>query len=162
MNALIVIDMQYDFINPQGKLYIKNSECLIEPINKLIKEYRNNNQIVIFTKDSHPKGHISFRQWGEHCLKNSVGEEIVLDIFEDDYVIKKGINKRSDSYSGWYIDKNIKSELENILVEHCIDQIEIVGVATNVCVIATYNDLIKNNYKTTINYHLTKEINSSL
>ncbi|KAF5276150.1 hypothetical protein FQR65_LT16468 [Abscondita terminalis] len=154
-----VVDMQYDFVMPDGKLYVPQAETLIKPINEKIKEYKDNKQLVVYSMDDHPEGHVSFEKWGEHCLKNSNGSKIVVNIEENDYLIRKGTKIESDSYSAYYIGEGEKSELESILQKHNIFEIELCGVAGDVCVKATYDDL-KNNYKCSVNQKLIKNINS--
>lgn len=161
MKALLVIDMQYDFVLPKGKLYIKDAESLIQPINNKIREYKNNGDLVIYSQDYHPADHVSFSQWGEHCVKGSEGTQIVVDFNEQkDLLIRKGIKQENDSYSAWYESKDVESRLRDILEKNNIKDVELVGVTEDVCVKSTYDDLIAFGYNATIIRNLTKSINN--
>ncbi|MGL4688167.1 MAG: isochorismatase family protein, partial [Fusobacteriaceae bacterium] len=59
MKALIVVDLQNDFCKG-GSLEVKNTEEIIPRINKLIKEMRKQDFLIIGTKDWHPLCHKSF------------------------------------------------------------------------------------------------------
>ena len=86
MKTLVIVDVQNDFIKG-GSLEVPYGESVIEPINNLVHDY----QLVIATKDWHPKNHISFASnhknkkigdlikingmdqalWPDHCIQNS-------------------------------------------------------------------------------------------
>eukprot|EP00037_Helgoeca_nana_P013839 m.127772 g.127772 ORF g.127772 m.127772 type:complete len:282 (-) comp22257_c1_seq1:294-1139(-) len=54
--ALVVVDVQNDFIT--GSLAVKDAETLVDPINALVRSGQFD--VVVFSRDSHPKEHISF------------------------------------------------------------------------------------------------------
>ncbi|AUB31419.1 isochorismatase family protein [Spiroplasma floricola] len=163
--ALIVVDYQYDFADPKGKLYVPEGEDIKKNIEKRIKEYKKNNDLVIFSGDFHPQNHVSFSKWGEHCLVNSKGTEFYVDDSEVDLFIKKGTELKYDSLSAFYIakdvDRNIEleSELDQWLKKNNISELEICGLALDICVQATYDDAIKKGYRAFINLNLSKRLN---
>ncbi len=55
MNALILIDIQNDFL-PGGSLEVQKGDEIIDNVNSIMDNYN----IVVATKDWHPKNHISF------------------------------------------------------------------------------------------------------
>ena len=57
-NALLIIDMQYDFID--GSLKVDEGEEIIPSIKKLLNSEQTVFDLIVFTKDDHPKDHISF------------------------------------------------------------------------------------------------------
>ncbi|CCE80407.1 Piso0_003523 [Millerozyma farinosa CBS 7064] len=57
--ALVVIDLQYDFLPPDGSLAVANGNDVVLPIINLIKN-KNQWNLLIATQDWHPKDHISF------------------------------------------------------------------------------------------------------
>ncbi|KAH3901765.1 uncharacterized protein SCODWIG_02362 [Saccharomycodes ludwigii] len=59
-SALLVIDMQYDFLPPNGSLAVKFGDKILKPLKQYIDENINNFEIIIFTQDYHPIDHISF------------------------------------------------------------------------------------------------------
>ena len=54
--ALIIVDMQNDFCDPNGALYIKGADLLYSKILSLLSNYNT----IIFTQDYHPDNHCSF------------------------------------------------------------------------------------------------------
>ncbi|ALD66218.1 isochorismatase family protein [Spiroplasma cantharicola] len=164
--ALIVVDYQYDFAHPLGKLYVPQGELIKKEIENKIIEYKNNGDYVIFSGDFHPQKHVSFKQWPEHCVVGSKGAEFFVDSSNVDLIIKKGTKLEYDSYSAFYISKdtknreelNVESQLDSWLKNKKIEDLEICGLALDVCVQATYDDAIKKGYKSVINYNLCKKI----
>jgi nicotinamidase-related amidase len=55
MKALIIVDMQYDFL-PGGSLAVPEGDKIVQTINKLQAEY----DIIVATQDWHPNNHNSF------------------------------------------------------------------------------------------------------
>ncbi|AGR40992.1 isochorismatase family protein [Spiroplasma taiwanense] len=161
--ALIVVDYQYDFADPKGTLYVPNGETLKKGIQKKIIEYKNNNNFVIFSGDFHPKNHVSFKVWPEHCLIDSKGCSFYIDSSKADLIIKKGSEKNYDSYSAFYIakDLNIESELDSFLKRNNIKEIEICGLALDVCVKDTYEDAKNKKYNVKVNLDLSKSIDQN-
>ena len=90
MKTLVIVDLQNDFING-GSLEVPGGESIIEPINDVIKNY----DLVLATKDWHPKDHVSFASnhknknigdiiningldqvlWPDHCVQNTFGSD---------------------------------------------------------------------------------------
>jgi nicotinamidase/pyrazinamidase len=139
--ALIVIDMQNDFMEG-GSLAVPGSKHIIEYINKLRKNY----DMVVFTKDFHPEDHCSFKEnggiWPVHCVQKTKGSKVHKDLHPimNDFIIKKGKNKNFDSYSGFMDDGGTYTGLYALLTDNVIDEIDVVGVATEYCVKFTVLD----------------------
>jgi nicotinamidase/pyrazinamidase len=148
MNALIIVDIQYDFI-PGGALAVHEGDQLAEPILAI----RDRFDLVVFTQDWHPANHCSFKVnggiWPVHCVQNSRGAEIDRRIIRDgDHVIRKGSFKNVDSYSGfWDNNRTHKTELHDFLKTRGVDTLYICGLATDYCVKFTVMDAIDAGYK---------------
>ena len=98
---LVVVDVQYDFCNPNGALFVPGGE---EVVNK-VKDIIPNFDYVIFTKDSHGLNHCSFKEnggiWPVHCVWNSIGEGIPVELLKatKDYgIVNKGGNDNEEEY----------------------------------------------------------------
>ena len=126
MKTLVIVDLQNDFING-GSLEVPGGESIIEPINDVIKNY----DLVLATKDWHPKDHMSFASnhknknigdiiningldqvlWPDHCVQNTFGSDFPksLNISNVKKVIYKGSEKQIDSYSGFFDNRKIRS-----------------------------------------------------
>lgn len=85
---LVIVDPQYDFLDPRGSLYVKNDN-LTQAINKYV--FENDFDEVIITLDSHPVKHCSFStqggQFPVHCVLGSLGAS--YDDFIKEIVLKK-------------------------------------------------------------------------
>nr|MCG2881040.1 cysteine hydrolase family protein [Vulcanisaeta sp.] len=53
--AVLVIDMQNDFVKPNGKLYVPTAQETIPAIRKLLEKARSANVPIIYTQDWHFK-----------------------------------------------------------------------------------------------------------
>lgn len=138
MKALIIVDMLKDFVNEEGALYCGESVRMIVPfIQKKIDEIRKENGIIIFLKDTHKADDLEFEMFPMHCVAGSEGAEIIdeLNVREDDVIIPK------TRFSGFY-----GTNLEDILKEKGVDEAEIVGVCTSICVMDTVGGLRNRDY----------------
>ncbi|NLC63106.1 MAG: cysteine hydrolase [Thermoanaerobacterales bacterium] len=142
MKALMVIDMLRDFIDKDGALYIgRQGEEIIPYVNKKINEYRSNNFPIIFICDNHEKDDKEFDMFNPHCIAGSWGSQIIdqIDVADEDKVIYK---RRYSVFFG--------TDLDIFLREKSIDEISIVGVCTNICVLYTAADARNLGYKVNI------------
>ncbi len=139
MRALFVIDMLNDFIREDGALYCGDTSRKIIPfIKNKIDEFHKNRELVVFICDSHEKNDLEFQMFREHCVTGTEGAQIIddLPIGEKDSIIRK------TRYSAFY-----KTVLDDILENHSIDEVHVVGVCTSICVMDTVGDLRNRDYK---------------
>lgn len=149
MRALIVVDVQYDFL-PGGSLAVPEGDEIIAPINAIYDKF----DLVVFTQDYHPANHCSFKThgglWPDHCVQGTQGAQInrrFLKMNHSINVIQKGVNQDVDSYSGfWDNDRKHKTPLDDFLKERKIDTVCIAGLATNFCVKFTALDALDAGY----------------
>ncbi|WP_031542308.1 isochorismatase family protein [Mesoplasma photuris] len=146
-HALLIVDYQYDFVSPRGNLYVPGAEKLSDYIGELISKFKSNNKLVIATKDWHPANHYSFKQWGNHCEQNKIGSTLFFDEKLADHIVLKGIDPMIESYSGFYDEKGGSNGLHEKLQSLDINELTIVGVATDICVANTVSHAVKLGYK---------------
>lgn len=168
MKALLLIDLQNDFCK-NGALEVKEGDLVIPIANSLIKKFKENNDLILATKDWHPLTHKSFAKnsngkigevgilnglpqvwWPAHCVQNSFGSEFHpnLNSKDIDITIFKGTNNEIDSYSGFFDNGKLKkTELNQILKSKNIDTLYILGLATDYCVKFTVFDALELGYK---------------
>ncbi len=150
--ALIMVDLQNDFCKG-GSLEVPGSEEVIPLANELQKHF----DVVIATKDWHPKDHISFASnhpgykvgdvvevehleqilWPNHCVQDSKGAELHprLETSRIQHFFLKGIDKNIDSYSAFFDNAHLRATgLADYLLRHEIQDIYILGLATDYCV----------------------------
>lgn len=158
MRALILVDLQHDFC-PGGALAVAHGDETIAVANKVMPYF----QTVVATQDWHPANHESFAPqhpgkhpgevielaglpqvlWPPHCVQGTHGAEIhdALQRQRVTEVFPKGTDPTIDSYSGFFDNARRKpTGLEGWLREHGIQQVYVMGLATDYCVKATALD----------------------
>lgn len=125
---LLVIDYQHDFID--GSLGFLSAPLLAQGIKNLIISFREANEDVIFTMDTHHSHYLETQEGKQlpvmHCIENTQGHEIyhkIKDVMKPEDIIFKKPTFGSMA-------------LGNYLKNKDYDVIEIVGLVTNICVIS--------------------------
>eukprot|EP00457_Paulinella_chromatophora_P009400 gb/GEZN01009467.1/.p1 GENE.gb/GEZN01009467.1/~~gb/GEZN01009467.1/.p1 ORF type:complete len:299 (-),score=51.16 gb/GEZN01009467.1/:392-1288(-) len=166
--ALLIIDVQNDFMPPKGSLAVGGGLDIIPIINKLRKSVAWDH--IALTQDWHVKDHVSFHSnnngstlfqphklpsgemqvmWPDHCVQGSQGAEFHKDLVVEktDSVVKKGMKQHVDSYSGFFDnDKKTKSSLSDDLKKHGITDVFCVGVAYDYCVGSSALDAVSEGF----------------
>jgi nicotinamidase-related amidase len=101
--ALVVIDMQNDFVKQGGNLLVPEAEATVPAIKGLVNFARANRMRVAFSQDTHRRGDPEWEIWPEHCREGSWGWEIVAELAPgvDDTVLRK---VRFDAFFGTPLD----------------------------------------------------------
>ncbi|MFN3692371.1 MAG: cysteine hydrolase family protein [Fervidobacterium sp.] len=136
MEALIIVDLQNDFAKPGGALYFSGAENVIQPIIKLVKEFKIRNLPIIYTRDWHEDNDYEFGIWGVHCLHDTPGSEIVDELKCELEGYKNVFEIKKSRYSGFY-----GTNMENLLKQLNIDTVHIGGLVTHICVLFTVEEL---------------------
>jgi len=146
--ALIVVDVQNDFADPKGSLYVNSGEEVVPVINAEIEAAKADGGHIFYTADWHPESTPHFQTdggiWPVHCVGDTWGAEFHPDLVVDGPVIRKGTNGE-DGYSGFTMQnpetmETIPTRLAELLRERGIERIVVVGLATDYCVKATALD----------------------
>ncbi len=162
--ALIVVDMQHDFADPAGSLYVRGAEEIVAPITAAIGDARAAGGLVVYTQDWHPAETPHFADfgglWPVHCVIGSAGAAFLPELPVDGPVVQKGSGPE-DGYSGFSVlhlpsGENRETELSAILDENGIMEITVVGLAGDWCVRSTAIDGIRLGYRVTVPLALTR------
>jgi nicotinamidase-related amidase len=123
--ALIIGDMQNDFVTESGTLVVPSAEGTVPAIRNLLDLARESGMRVVFVQDTHRDGDPEWEIWGEHCREGSWGWQVVdgLAPREDEVTIRK---PRYDAFYG--------TQLEHMLRVWGVDTIVICGTVANICV----------------------------
>ena len=166
MQALILVDIQNDFC-PGGALAVPEGDQVVPLANRLMDRF----PLLIATQDFHPRTHKSFAAnhpgkntyevieleglpqvlWPVHCVAGSEGAEFHPNLDSDrfDAVFAKGTDERIDSYSGFFDNGHRKSTgLADYLREKQVDEVFVMGLATDYCVKATALDAVQLGFRT--------------
>src|SRR3990170_1464525 len=126
--ALIVVDMQNDFVKPGGALVVPSAAETIPAVQRLLALARGHGPAVFYTQDTHEPGDIEFPIWGEHVLRGSWGWRIVDELIPQ--AGGRGIEKlRYDGFFGTSLDHELR--LRGIAT------VIVCGTVANICVLHT-------------------------
>src|SRR4029453_9707274 len=102
--ALVVVDVQNDFADPDGSLYVRDSAAVIDAVNGAVKAARAADATVVYTQDWHPPDTPHFAKdggtWPVHCVAGTWGAELHPDLEVDGERVRKGTGGE-DGYSGF-------------------------------------------------------------
>ncbi|MFV9672903.1 MAG: isochorismatase family protein [Acidimicrobiia bacterium] len=167
--ALIVVDVQNDFADPDGSLYVSGGETTIPFINEQIAMAAGAGATVIYTRDWHPESTPHFAKdggiWPVHCVGGTWGSEFHPDLNADGEEIKKGTSGE-DGYSGFSVrDPETGTEsstgLKSLLRDKRITDVVVVGLATDYCVKETALDGARFGFNTTLLADGVRSVNLS-
>ncbi|MFW5866800.1 MAG: cysteine hydrolase family protein, partial [Armatimonadota bacterium] len=137
--ALLVIDMLNDFVREDGALKCgKRVGKIVQPISRRLVQARQYGHTVIYMCDRHRPDDPEFDQFPPHAVQDTEGAQVIeeLEPQEGDYVLPKR------RYSAFF-----QSQLLLALLENDIEEIEITGVCTNICVMYTAADAVNYGFK---------------
>ena len=167
-NALVVVDMLYDFID--GSLACQNAENAVKETLEYIDiqtkgQGGEEHEIldtfpILFIRDHHPADHSSFVEyggtWPPHCIAGTHGGDIhsaLLPYVCEELTFDKGCDKDAEQYSGYEGVNAAGQSLGEILELLDTTDVYVCGIATEYCVRNTCEDLVKAGFKV----HLLKE-----
>ena len=139
MKVLVVVDMQNDFID--GSLGSEEAKKIVPNVINKIKEYEDNNDLIIYTKDTHFDNYLDTLEGKnlpvKHCIKGSKGHDIPDNILRGhDFII----------------EKLTFGSIE--LIEHLqgidFEEIELIGLCTDICVVSNALMVKANFYEKTV------------
>lgn len=166
MKALILVDLQNDFM-PGGALAVKEGNLVVPVGNRLITS--GNFDITVLTQDWHPPGHGSFASvsgkeigtlgelngtpqiwWPDHCVWSTKGADFHKNLLpgRTNLIIRKGMDKEVDSYSGFFDNDGSSVGLGGYLKDRAVTKTYIMGLALDYCVKFTALDSAKLGFET--------------
>ena len=158
--ALVVVDVQNDFADPEGGLYVPGGEGVVDPVNAEIAEARAARGLVVYTQDWHPESTPHFAKdggtWPVHCVAGTWGARLHADLARapEASKVRKG-EGGEDGYSGFTIrdpktGEETSTDLEALLREREIERVVVVGLATDYCVKETALDAAAKGFATKV------------
>ena len=168
MHALLLIDIQNDFL-PLGALAVPEGDQVIEVANLAIESAEH----VVATQDWHPADHGSFASrhegvavgqllelnglqqiaWPDHCIQGTRGAELAATLRSDKihHLTRKGTDRMIDSYSGFFDNDHRQSTgLDEYLKSVAVNELTVMGLATDYCVKFTVLDALRLGYQTRV------------
>jgi nicotinamidase/pyrazinamidase len=148
--ALLVVDVQNDFADPKGSLYVRGGEQ--------VAAAQAAGAQVVYTQDWHPKSTPHFAKdggvWPVHCVMETWGAEFQPELHVVGPVVRKGSNGE-DGYSGFTMrdpttGETVPTALAALLAEQGVTRLVICGLATDYCVRWTVLDARSHGYPVTV------------
>ncbi|MGH2530509.1 MAG: isochorismatase family protein [Actinomycetota bacterium] len=157
--ALVVVDVQNDFADPNGSLYVKDGEAVVAAANDEIARALRRGALVAYTQDWHPASTPHFQKdggiWPVHCVQDTWGSDFHpgLKVADGEH-IRKG-SGGEDGYSAFSVRDPTSGEtsstrLERILRERGIEHVVVCGLATDYCVVETVVDARRLGFQATV------------
>jgi nicotinamidase/pyrazinamidase len=165
--ALIVVDVQNDFADPDGSLYVTGGEDAVAFINAQVAAAEAVGASVVRTQDWHPEHTPHFAEdgglWPAHCVAGTWGAEFHPGLKAAGPVIQKGTGGE-DGYSGFTVRDPVSGEesstgLEELLRDRGVTNVVVVGLATDYCVLDTAVDATRFGFSTTLLADGTRAVN---
>ncbi|HEX5148807.1 MAG TPA: isochorismatase family protein [Candidatus Limnocylindrales bacterium] len=158
--ALIVVDVQNDFADPDGSLAVPGADEVVAAINREIAAATLSGATVVATQDWHPERTPHFvtdgGPWPVHCVGGTWGAALhpTLELSETVPHVRKGANGE-DGYSGFTMrdprsGETTPTELESHLRTAGVEMVAVVGLATDYCVRATALDALRLGFDTAV------------
>ena len=127
---LIVVDMQKDFVD--GSLGTEEAQAIVPAVKDKIENFEGD---IIFTKDTHEEDYLNTQEGQnlpvKHCIRGTDGWELQSDL--NDYALKNHCLIFDKPTFG---STSLAGCVSGIARMAPIDQIEIVGLCTDICVIS--------------------------
>jgi nicotinamidase/pyrazinamidase len=154
--ALVVVDVQNDFADPRGSLSVPGADDVIRAVNDEIAAATAAGATVVSPPDWHPPRTPHFvtdgGPWPVHCVGGTWGAELHPDlvVVPGDAVLKGTAGE--DGYSGFTMRDttsgfDVPTGLDDVLRDHEVRRVVVVGLALDYCVKATAIDAVAHGYE---------------
>ena len=159
-SALVVVDMQNDFADVRGSLYVRGAERVLQAVNREIRSAVDGGDLVVYTQDWHPESTPHFAKdggvWPVHCVAGTWGALLHpdLEVAPSASYVRKGVGGE-DGYSGFSVRSPetgavSRTELDRLLRGERVGSVTVVGLATDYCVKETVLDARQLGYSVTV------------
>jgi len=161
--ALVVVDVQNDFADPGGGLYVREGEAVVPLINVEVGAAQNAGATVVYTQDWHPESTPHFEKdggiWPVHCVADTWGAELHPNLLVHGPVVRKGTSGE-DGYSGFSVRDPVSgaaapTQLQSLL-DPSVRRLVVVGLAGDYCVKETALDGVRLGYEVEVPLRLTR------
>jgi nicotinamidase/pyrazinamidase len=152
--ALVVVDVQNDFADPAGSLFVTGGDSCVHVCNDEIADALAAGAPVVYTQDWHPPVTPHFADqggvWPVHCVRDTWGAELHPELVVAGDTVYKGTGGE-DGYSGFTMrdpvtEATASTGLHEVLQSRSVERVVVVGLALDVCVKATALDAVALGY----------------
>ena len=154
MDALVVIDMQNDFIS--GSLKGRDTEKLLDKVVEKVEEFKGE---IIYTLDTHYEDYLKTKEGEnlplEHCIKGTWGHEIADELKET-----KSFDRVKKFEKNTFASIELGEYLKSLDEKEGIDNIYFLGLVTDICVVS--NALLVKGFLPEKNIYIYKDLTEGL
>ena len=162
------VDVQNDFVLPEGRLRVPGAEEIIPNIDRLVEACRQGRVFLISSADAHNVDDPEFSQWPPHCLKGTPGAELIPEAQAPNRLVvpnQQGIPLPANvsSYQQIVLEKNTLDVFDNPNTDALLSHPDLAsltsdpdlefimfGVATEYCVRVEVEGLLRRGRRVTI------------
>lgn len=154
------VDIQHDFMHPDGKLYIPGAEKIAPNIHRLVQAARQHAILLVSSADAHRLDDPELREWPPHCLKDTPGASLIPEASASRRLVipnRKEFTFPNDigTYPQIVLQKNTLDVFDNPHTDRLLDRLRsaapphhdvefiVFGVATDYCVHCTAEGLLR-------------------
>jgi nicotinamidase/pyrazinamidase len=161
-----VVDVQNDFADPRGGLYVSGGEQVVPVVNAEVEAAQAAGAEVFYTQDWHPAVTPHFAKdggaWPTHCVQGTWGAELHPDLRVVGPVVRKG-SSGEDGYSGFsqrdpVSGRTVPTALDELLRQAGVRRVVVAGLAEDVCVKETALDAARLGYAVTVPLAATRPV----
>jgi nicotinamidase/pyrazinamidase len=158
--ALLVVDVQNDFADPGGSLFVSGSDAVVAEVNREVEAASAAGAVVVYTQDWHPPSTPHFAKdggiWPVHCVGGTWGADLhpQLRVVEGSELVRKGTGGE-DGYSAFSVRDPTSgqvraTDLDDVLRRRGVGRLVVAGLATDYCVKETALDAARRGLPTTV------------
>lgn len=127
MKLLVVVDMQKDFVD--GALGTKEAQAIVDNVVKKVTEEKEAGTQIIFTMDTHETDYLKTAEGKnlpvEHCIRGSEGWKLIPPLRP----LTAGCRLVEKPTFG-------STKLSHLVAANDYEEIELIGLCTDICVIS--------------------------
>lgn len=152
-DVFVDIDTQFDFVYPEGKLYVPGAETIVENLKRLFDKAKRSGMPVISSVDAHVENDPEFRAFPPHCVKGTDGQKKIPETLLESTTVIPNVTVRRPQiqpaqqfifekdtfsiFSNPNINKFLSSQLRTIIGKEVTKEdvtFWVFGLATDYCV----------------------------
>jgi nicotinamidase/pyrazinamidase len=155
------VDVQADFMLPEGKLYVQGAEKIIPNIQRLVATANDAGALLVSSGDAHPEGDTEFQRFPPHCLRGTAGANIIPEGLARNFCTipndaSRELPKHVLSFPQVIFEKQTLDVFDNPHASALVEQLPgdteyvVFGVVTEYCVRCAAKGLLKRGRKVAI------------
>ena len=165
--VFVDIDTQFDFMNPNGALYVPDAENIIDNIKRLFDYAKEHKIKILSSTDAHQVDDPEFKLFPPHCIKDTPGnQKIEASTCKDNIIIEnieQDITESMLDHEQIIVESQTFDIFESINTDEIVKKLDahnyvVFGVAADYCVKEAVLGLLKYGYNVSLVTDATKAI----